>query len=72
MVNVISSILNAYLKPEASVNAEQPIVVDDGVFTLTIGPSTSGNAENANAGATGAVAVQVHFSFGYVRCTRLV
>ncbi|KZS09098.1 Kelch domain-containing protein 4 [Daphnia magna] len=46
-------------QPEASVNAEQPIVVDDGVFTLTIGPSTSGNAENANAGATGAVAVQV-------------
>nr|SVE71458.1 EOG090X0KWJ [Daphnia similis]SVE72091.1 EOG090X0KWJ [Daphnia similis]SVE72718.1 EOG090X0KWJ [Daphnia similis] len=56
---VTSDMVQDVEQPEASVNTEQPIVVDDGVFTLTIGPSSSGNAENPSSGATGAVAVQV-------------
>lgn len=72
MVNVIPSFLNSYFKAEASATPEKPIVVDDGVFTLTIGPSSSGNADTASAGATGAVAVHVRFSLRFARFIRVL
>lgn len=42
---------------------EQAVVHDDGIFTLTIGPSTSNNPETVNDGASGAVAVNVNVFF---------
>ncbi|XP_046437306.1 kelch domain-containing protein 4-like [Daphnia pulex] len=44
---------------EPSELVEQPIVHDDGIFTLTIGPSSTTNAESAIAGASGTTAVNV-------------
>ena len=52
---------------EASPVVEQaPIVHDDGVFTLTIGPSTSTNMECSNEGASGNAPINVDSLFPFL------
>jgi len=47
------------MQEAAPVVEQAPIVHDDGVFTLTIGPSTSTNMECSNEGASGNAPINV-------------
>ena len=51
------------LKEAVPVVEQAPIVHDDGVFTLTIGPSTSTNMEHSSEGASGNAPINVELLF---------
>lgn len=53
------------LKEAVPVVEQAPIVHDDGVFTLTIGPSTSTNMEYSSEGASGNAPINVEILFAF-------